>query len=368
MTIVGTRPELIKMSRVIAALDKQMNHLLVHTGQNHDFELNQIFFEDLEIRRPDFFLNAAGTSAISTISNVLVKIDEILESENPDAVLIYGDTNSCLAVIPAKRRKIPIFHMEAGNRAFDLRIPEEINRKIVDHLSDVNLVLTEHARRYLLDEGLPPELIFKTGSHMREVFDFYQSKIEKSIVLQSLNIKKKGYLLVSLHREENIDDEKIFEQLPSILNGVAERFALPLIVSTHPRTHLRLQSLGENCFSADVRFLKPFSFTDYACLQINAYCVLSDSGTITEEASLLRFPAVTLRNAHERPEGMDSGVLVIAALKLEKVIDAIELAVCTKGPLRDVCDYQNLNVSSQIVQIVLSYTDYINRIVWHKTG
>ncbi|MEL6879671.1 MAG: UDP-N-acetylglucosamine 2-epimerase (non-hydrolyzing), partial [Cyanobacteria bacterium J06607_10] len=327
MTIVGTRPELIKMSRVIAQLDTHTNHVLVHTGQNYDYELNQVFFEDLSIRKPDYFLEAAGSNAAQTISQVIAKADEVLEKESPDALMLYGDTNSCLAILSAKRRKIPIFHMEAGNRCFDQRVPEELNRKVVDHLSDVNMVLTEHARRYLLAEGLRPELIFKTGSHMPEVLTHYWPKIEQSDVLTQMGLAPKAYFLVSAHREENVDNQEALRALLNTLHRLVEEYSLPVIVSTHPRTRIRLEQVGYEAADDKIVFCKPFGFCDYIQLQRQAFCILSDSGTITEEASLMNLPAVTLRNAHERPEGMDVGTLVMSGLTSDRVLESVKMVV-----------------------------------------
>ena len=370
MTIVGTRPELIKMSRVIAELDANTTHVLVHTGQNYDYELNQVFFDDLGIRKPNHFLNAVGENAAQTIGQVIIKADEVLALEQPDAVMLYGDTNSCLAVISAKRRKIPVFHMEAGNRSFDQRVPEELNRKILDHLSDINLVLSEHARRYLLDEGVRPETIIKTGSHMREVLDYYMPKIEASDIVERLGLRPKEYFIVSAHREENVDFPENLRELVLTLNGLAETYGYPVIVSTHPRTRKRLDELGAGSINPLVQFAKPFGFFDYNKLQRDAYCVVSDSGTITEEASLLNLPAITIRNAHERPEGMDEAVVVMSGLRRERVIDAVKLVVQHHkensrviGPIED---YEEKFVSKKIMRIVLSYVDYVNRFVWRK--
>lgn len=371
MTIVGTRPELIKMSRVIAELDQHTQHVLVHTGQNYDYELNQIFFEDLQIRRPDHFLGAVGETAAQTIGQVIIKSDEVLEAEQPDAVLLYGDTNSCLAVIAAKRRKIPVFHMEAGNRCFDQRVPEELNRKVLDHLSDINLVLTEHARRYLIAEGVKPETIIKTGSHMREVLDHYMPKIEQSDVLNRMGLQHRGYFLVSAHREENVDSKENLSDLLQTLNALAETYNIPVIVSTHPRTQKRMDALDGPAPHANVQFLKPFGFFDYIRLQMDALCVVSDSGTIFEEASLLNLPAITIRNAHERPEGMDAGTLVMSGLKKERVLDALRVVIqqfeISRPPVSSVDDYEAKNVSKKILRIVLSYTDYVNRTVWRNS-
>jgi len=372
MTLVGTRPELIKMSRVIAELDKHVNHVLVHSGQNYDYELNQVFFDDLEIRKPDHFLNVAGNTAAKSIADVISKADEVFEKEEPDALLLYGDTNTCLAIIAAKRRKIPIFHMEAGNRCFDQRVPEELNRKVLDHLSDINLVLTEHARRYLIAEGISPETIIKTGSHMQEVLDYYMPKIKASSIIHSEGLEDGKFFIVSIHREENVDTQDNLRELISSLKALVKKYGFPVIVSTHPRTKKRLESLGEQLDDEGplLRFVKPYGLVDYIKLQMSAYCVLSDSGTITEEASLLNLPAVTLRNAHERPEGMDEGTLIMSGLKSERILQSVEVVTSQhrKGerisPI--VRDYEGGKVSKQLVRIVLSYTDYINRTVWSK--
>jgi UDP-N-acetylglucosamine 2-epimerase len=370
MTIVGTRPELIKMSRVMAELDMYTKHVLVHTGQNYDYELNQLFFDELGIRKPDHFLNAVGETAAQTIGQVIIKADEVLGRENPDAVLLYGDTNSCLAVIAAKRHKIPVFHMEAGNRCFDQRVPEELNRKVLDHLSDINLVLSEHARRYLIAEGVRPETIIKTGSHMREVLDFYMPKILASDVLTRLGLQAGKYFLVSAHREENVDVPENLRDLLSTLNALGETYGFPVLVSTHPRTRKRLDALDAGAVNPLVQFAKPFGFFDYNKLQMESACVVSDSGTITEEASLLNLPAVTVRNAHERPEGMDVGTLIMAGLKRERVLDAVRIVMAQHDrngrTMRPVEDYEAGPVSKQILRIVLSYTDYVNRTVWRK--
>jgi UDP-N-acetylglucosamine 2-epimerase len=370
MTIVGTRPELIKMSRVIAELDHHTQHVLVHTGQNYDYELNQLFFEDLAIRKPDHFLEAVGENAAQTIARVIEKSDEVMESEKPDAVLLYGDTNSCLAVISAKRRKIPVFHMEAGNRCFDQRVPEELNRKVLDHLSDINLVLTEHARRYLIAEGVRPETIIKTGSHMREVLDFYMPKIHASNVLARMGLEQGRYFIVSAHREENVDTPENLTDMVETLNALALEYEVPVIVSTHPRTQKRLDALNLGQLDARIQFLKPFGFCDYVKLQMEALCVVSDSGTITEEASLLNLPAITIRNAHERPEGMDVGTLIMAGLKKERVLEAVSVIISQYERIERVIspveDYEAQSVSKKILRIVLSYTDYINRTVWRK--
>lgn len=370
MTLVGTRPELIKMSRVIAELDKQVQHILVHSGQNYDYELNQVFFDDLEIRKPDHFLGVSGETAAQAIADVIAKADAILEREMPDALLLYGDTNTCLAVIAAKRRKVPVFHMEAGNRCFDQRVPEELNRKVLDHLSDINMVLTEHARQYLIAEGIRPETIIKTGSHMDEVLDYYMPKLRQSNVLDRLSLQAGKYFVVSIHREENVDTAENLRDLLQTLRALADAYQYPVIVSTHPRTRKRLEALGEPIDHPLIQFVKPFGFLDYIRLQISAFCVLSDSGTITEEASLLDLPAVTLRNAHERPEGMDQGTLIMSGLKADSVLDAVRVITSqhdgAQRAIPLVPDYQGGPVSMQVVRIVLSYTGYINRTVWRK--
>ncbi|MGF6129823.1 UDP-N-acetylglucosamine 2-epimerase (non-hydrolyzing) [Pseudomonas frederiksbergensis] len=371
MTLVGTRPELIKMSRVIAELDKQVNHVLVHSGQNYDFELNQVFFDELDIRKPDYFLGAAGDTAAKTIAEVISKADEVFETEKPDALLLYGDTNTCLAIIAAKRRKIPVFHMEAGNRCFDQRVPEELNRKVLDHLSDINMVLTEHARRYLIAEGIRPETIIKTGSHMEEVLDYYMPKILTSDVLVREGLEQDKFFIVSAHREENVDTPENLRDLLKTLRALADKYQFPIIVSTHPRTRKRLEAIGESLDHPLIHFSKPFGLLDYIKLQMSAFCVLSDSGTITEEASLLNLPAITIRNAHERPEGMDEGTLIMSGLKVDGVLDAVRVVTSqhdrTQRVIPVVRDYQAGPVSKQVVRVVLSYTDYINRTVWSKS-
>lgn len=371
MTIVGTRPELIKMCRVISLLDKQTHHVLVHTGQNFDRQLNDVFFEDLEIRAPDHYLGAAADTPIGTIAQVLLAIDALLDREKPEAVLIYGDTNSGLAVMAAKRRKIPVFHMEAGNRCFDQRVPEELNRKVIDHLADVNMTLTEHARRYLLAEGLPPALTFKVGSHMAEVIEHFRPKIMRSDVLARLGLQERGYFLVSSHREENVDDPRNLGDLFDSLNALAATYDRRVIVSTHPRTAKKMRSLDGIAIDPRISFLPPFGFLDYVRLQMSAACVVSDSGTITEESSLLGFPAVTIRQTHERPEGMDEGTLIMCGLGRDAVIDAVRFAMETAtGAIpaaRPVSDYTSGPVSRKVVAIVLSYIDYVNRVVWHKS-
>ena len=370
MTVVGTRPELIKLSRVIHELDQHTQHVLVHTGQNYDYELNEIFFQQLEIRKPDYFLNVAGDRVALAIGNVIARTDEVLEKEKPDAFLILGDTNSCLSAIAAKRRRIPVFHMEAGNRSFDDRVPEEINRRIIDHISDINLAYTEHARRYLLAEGIRPETVMKTGSPMKEVLAFYRAGIEASDALKRLKLKEQDYFIVSAHREENIDNEVNFTDLLRSLNQIARHFRKKIIVSTHPRTRKKLQ--GNRRIKCDPRidFMKPLGFFDYVKLQMSAFCVVSDSGTITEESSILNFPAVTIRQAHERPEGMDEGTLIMCGLAAERVVEAVETV--TAQFYRDVHrsrvvpDYDVDDVSKKVVRIILSYTDYVNRRVWYK--
>ena len=370
MTIVGTRPELIKMSRVIAEMDEHVNHLLVHTGQNYDYELNGLFFEDLGIRKPDYFLEAVGDNAVQTIARVIEKSDAIFEKEKPDALLLYGDTNSCLAVISAKRRKIPVFHMEAGNRCFDQRVPEELNRKVLDHLSDINLVLTEHARRYLIAEGIRPETIIKTGSHMQEVLEYYMPQIEKSTILSKLSLQSNQFFIVSAHREENIDSPQNMLDMLETLNALAEKYQIPVIVSTHPRTKKKLDSMELGKLNPLVEFLKPFGFCDYIKLQMEALCVVSDSGTITEEGSLLNLPAITIRNAHERPEGMDVGTLIMSGLKKDRVLDAVKVIIAQYDKIKRVMhvvpDYEGGPVSKKILRIVLSYVDYVNQTVWSK--
>ena len=370
MTIVGTRPELIKMSRVIAEFDQHTQHILVHTGQNYDYELNQVFFEDLGIRKPNYFLEAAGENAAQTIGQVIMKADEVMEKEQPDAVMLYGDTNSSLSVIAAKRRKIPVFHMEAGNRCFDQRVPEELNRKVLDHLSDINLVLTEHARRYLIAEGIRPETIIKTGSHMREVLDYYMPSIQKSDVLSRLGLESSKYFIVSAHREENVDTPANLLDLVEMLNALASTYGYPVIVSTHPRTRKRLDALEIGELNPFIQFVKPFGFHDYIKLQMETLCVVSDSGTITEEASLLNLPAVTIRNAHERPEGMDVGTLIMSGLKKDDVLDAVKVIITQhkKGirVMSAVDDYESGPVSKQLLRVVMSYVDYINRTIWQK--
>ena len=370
--MVGTRPEIIKLSRVIAELDKHTEHTLVHTGQNYDYELNEIFFEQLGIRKPDYFLNAACDQATETIGNIIIKSDEILEKIKPDAFLLYGDTNSCLSVISAKRRKIPVFHMEAGNRCFDQRVPEEINRKIVDHLSDINMPLSEHARRYLIAEGISPETIIKTGSPMKEVLLYHQNNIEKSEVLVKEHLTKGSYFIVSTHREENVDSETNFNNLLDSLNAITFKYNKKIIVSTHPRTRKKLESIGFANENPLIEFMKPFGFLDYIKLQMNAFCVISDSGTITEESSILHFPAITIRQAHERPEGMDEGTLIMTGLDANRILESIDVVTSqhieNQNIIKTIPDYETVNVSKKVLRIILSYTDYINRTVWHKTN
>ncbi len=370
MTIVGTRPEIIKLSRVIYELDQHTEHVFVHTGQNYDYELNEIFFQQLGIRKPDFFLNAAGDTLAQTVGQVIAKADEVMNAVQPDALLLLGDTNSCLAAYPAKRRKIPLFHMEAGNRCFDQRVPEEINRKIIDHLSDINMPYTEHARRYLLMEGLKPETVIKTGSPMKEVLTFYRPSIEASDVLDRMTLRPGGYFVVSAHREENVDSEKNFRDFLVTLTAIARKYDRPVIVSTHPRTRKRLESLKLAGWDERIRFLKPLGFFDYVKLQMNAFCVVSDSGTITEESSILNFPSVTIRQAHERPEGMDEGTLIMCGLMSEDVLQAIEVVAAQVSAghriFKLVSDYDVDNVSRKVLRIILSYTDYINRTVWFR--
>ena len=370
MTIVGTRPEIIKLSRVIAELEKYTDHVLVHTGQNYDYELNEVFFNEMGIKKPDFFLDAAGPNPAVTIGNVIAKSDELMAEVMPDAVLLYGDTNSCLSVISAKRRKIPVFHMEAGNRCFDQRVPEEINRKIVDQLSDINMTLTEHARRYLIDEGIRPETIIKTGSSMGEVLAHHKQDILDSDVLDRLGLQEREFFIVSTHREENVDSEKNFTDLLQSLNAIAKHYRKKVIVSTHPRTRKKLEEIDAKDFDPLIEFMKPLGFFDYIALQMHSYCAISDSGTITEESSLLGFPAITIRQAHERPEGMDEGTLIMSGLKSEDVISAINIVTQQWEEDEDVIsivnDYDLDNVSKKVVRIILSYIDYINRTVWKK--
>ena len=369
VTVVGTRPEIIRLSRVIPELDKYCEHILAHTGQNYDYELNQIFFDDLKIRKPNHFLDAAGANGAETIGKVIIAVDRLLDKENPDAVLVLGDTNSCLAVIPAKRRKIPTFHMEAGNRCFDMRVPEEINRRIVDHTSDVNLTYSSIAREYLVSEGLPSDMIIKTGSPMNEVLSYYLPKINSSNILKRLKLKKQQFFIVSAHREENIEPTVNFGKLIDTLNALAENYQLPVIVSTHPRTQKRIDDVGAK-LNESIRLIKPLRFTDYNRLQMTAKVSLSDSGTINEEASILNFPALNLREAHERPEGMEEAVVMMVGLEVERVMQGLGILENqlrgTQRSLRQVADYSMPNVSEKVVRIIHSYTDYVNRVVWKR--
>lgn len=369
VTVVGTRPEIIRLSRVLARLDEHCEHILVHTGQNYDYELNQVFFDDLGVRKPDYFLNSATGGAAQTIGNIIIAVEEVLAQVQPEAMLVLGDTNSCLSVIPAKRRKIPIFHMEAGNRCFDQRVPEETNRRIVDHTADVNLTYSSIAREYLLREGLPPDMVIKTGSPMFEVLTHYRPNIEASDVLSRLGLEPGGFFVVSAHREENIESPQTFGKLVAVLNAVAEDHGLPVIVSTHPRTQKRIDATGTS-FHNQVKLLKPLGFHDYVKLQMSARAVLSDSGTINEESSILNFPALNLREAHERPEGMEEAAVMMVGLEVDRVRQALAiLATQPRGDdrgLRQVFDYSMPNVSDKVVRIIHSYTDYVNRVVWRK--
>lgn len=369
MTVVGTRPEIIRLSRVMATCDQYFDHVLVHTGQNYDYELNEIFFTDLGIRKPDHFLNAAGATGAETIGNVIIAVDKVLEEVQPEALLVLGDTNSCMAVIPAKRRKIPTFHMEAGNRCFDMRVPEEINRRIVDHTADINLTYSTIARDYLLAEGLPADQVIKTGSPMFEVLNHYKAKIEASDVLERLGLNEHQYFIVSAHREENINSDQNFLDLVEMLNAVAEKYQYPVIVSTHPRTRKRIEELNIE-FHPLIQLLKPLGFSDYNKLQLSAKATLSDSGTINEESSILNFPALNLRQAHERPEGMEEAAVMMVGLTAERILQGLEiLDHQPRGEerlLRLVADYSMPNVSEKVARIILSYTDYVNRVVWKK--
>jgi len=369
MTIVGTRPEIIKLSRVMAKLDEFCDHTIVHTGQNYDYELNEIFFTDLNIRKPDRFLEAAGETAAETIGKVIIAVDRVLADVKPEALLVLGDTNSCLSVIPAKRRKIPVFHMEAGNRCFDQRVPEEINRRIVDHAADINLTYSAIARENLLHEGIPPDTVIKTGSPMLEVLTHYKDKIETSDVVRRLGLTESGFFMVSAHREENIDSDANFTRLVDVLNRVAETYRLPVVVSTHPRTQKRIDETGAK-FSNHIQLLKPLGFSDYVHLQTRARTVLSDSGTITEESSILNFPALNIREAHERPEGMEEASVMMVGLDAGRVVQALEIVGSqprgAERLLRLVSDYSMPNVSDKVLRIILSYTDYVNRNVWCK--
>jgi len=370
MTIVGTRPEIIKLSEVMKELDKHTNHVVVHTGQNYDYELNEIFFEQLGVRRPDFFLEAVKGTVSETIGDIIAKADKVIADEKPDAVLVYGDTNSCLSVIPAKKRKVPIFHMEAGNRSFDQRVPEEINRKIVDHLSDINMPLSEQARDYLISEGVRPETIIKTGSSMLEVLNVNMEKIQTSDILKKEGLTPQKYMLMSIHREENVDSEQNFSDLLESIDEMGQVYKMPIIISTHPRTRKKLEAIGYENQNPLIRFSKPYGFHEYNKLQMEAFCVISDSGTIAEEGSLLNLPAITIRQAHERPEGMDEGTLIMSGLNKDRIIEAIDVVTKqhdkNKRPMKVVADYNADNVSKKIVRIILSYTDYVNRTVWHK--
>lgn len=369
MTVVGTRPEIIRLSRVMAALDQHCEHIIVHTGQNYDFELNQVFFDDLGVRKPDYFLNAAGSSGAETIGNVIISVDKVLAEINPDAMLVLGDTNSCMAVISAKRRKIPTFHMEAGNRCFDMRVPEEINRRIVDHTADVNLTYSSIARDYLLAEGLPADRVIKTGSPMFEVLNHYMAQIDGSDVLERLSLKEREFFVISAHREENVDTPKNLHKLAAILNGLAEKYGFPVIVSTHPRTRKRIEEQGVS-FHPLVQLLKPMGFHDYNKLQKLAKAVLSDSGTISEESSIMNFPALNIREAHERPEAFEEASVMMVGLEVERVFQALQVLESQPSGddrlLRPVYDYSMPNVSDKVVRIVHSYRDYVMRVVWKQ--
>jgi len=369
MTVVGTRPEIIRLSRVMAALDKHVEHVIVHTGQNYDYELNQVFFDELEIRKPDYFLESACTTACETVGNIISKVDHILAEVQPDALLILGDTNSCLAAYPAKRRKIPVFHMEAGNRCFDQRVPEEINRKIVDHISDINMPYSSISREYLIREGLPPDRTIKTGSPMYEVLHHYADKIDSSDILSRLNLNEYDYFVVSCHREENIDSPRQFAKLSVLLNGLGETYQKRVIVTTHPRTRKRLET-EKVCLSDRIELMNPMGLPDYVKLQKHSFAVLSDSGTITEESSILNFPALNIREAHERPEGMEEGAVIMTDLDIGNVLEALRVLESqgrgNDRTLRIVDDYNVPNVSDKVVRIILSYTDYVNRCVWKK--
>ena len=369
VTVIGTRPEIIRLSRVLAKLNEYCEHIIVHTGQNYDFELNEIFFNDLSVRKPDYFLDAAGENGSETIGNVIIAVDKVLDKIKPDALLVLGDTNSCMAVIPAKRKKIPVFHMEAGNRCFDQRVPEEINRRIVDHTADINLTYSSIAREYLLREGLPPDMVIKTGSPMNEVLAYYRSGIEESDILERLGLVEGQFFVISAHREENIDSDKNLDKLVYILNEIGRSYNLPVIVSTHPRTKKRLDD-ADIKFNENIRLLKPLGFKDYNKLQLTSKAVLSDSGTINEESSILNFPALNIREAHERPEGMEEAAVMMVGLEVERVMQAlVVLANQPRGKerlLRQVADYSVTNVSDKVVRIIHSYTDYVNRVIWKK--
>jgi len=370
MTIVGTRPEIIKLSEVMKELDRHVDHVIVHTGQNYDYELNGVFFEDLDVRKPDIFLEAVKGTPSETIGDIIAKADKIFDEIKPDALLIYGDTNSCLSVIPAKKRKIPIFHMEAGNRCFDQRVPEEINRKIVDHLSDINLPLSEQARDYLIAEGIKPETVIKTGSPMTEVLYANMVKVKSSDVLVREGLQKNNYIVMSIHREENVDSPSNFSDLLESIDALTDKYAMPIVISTHPRTRKKLDEIGYRTKNSLIRFSKPFGFHDYNSLQMNAFCVISDSGTIAEEASILNLPAVTIRQAHERPEGMDETTVIMSGLSKTRVIDSVEIATSHNSEairaIKPVKDYEADNVSKKILRIIVSYIDYVNRTIWHK--
>ena len=370
MTIVGTRPEIIKLSQVMKELDRHVEHTIVHTGQNYDYELNELFFEQLEIRKPDIFLEAVKGTPSETIGDIIAKADKVFDEVQPDALLIYGDTNSCLSVIPAKKRKIPIFHMEAGNRCFDQRVPEEVNRKIVDHLSDINLPLSEQARDYLIAEGIKPETIIKTGSPMTEVLNANMEKIKSSDILEREGLKPRAYIVMSIHREENVDSPKNFSDLLESIDELTQKYNMPIIISTHPRTRKKLEDIGYQNENPLIRFSRPYGFHEYNHLQMNAFCVISDSGTIAEEGSILNLPAVTIRQAHERPEGMDETTVIMSGLNKTRVIHAVEVATAHNSQdiraIKPVKDYEADNVSKKVLRIILSYVDYVNRTVWHK--
>ena len=369
MTIIGTRPEIIKLSEVLKELDKYTDHIIVHTGQNYDYELNELFFDQLGLRKPNFFLDAIKGTPSETIGDIIIKTDKLISEIKPDALLVYGDTNSCLAVIPAKKRKIPIFHMEAGNRCFDQRVPEEINRKIVDHLSDINLPLSEHARQYLIKEGIKAETIIKIGSPMMEVLNANMNQISNSKILEVEKLQKNKYFLMSIHREENVDSPQNFKDLLDTIDAITDTYKMEIIISTHPRTRKKLEEINYTSSNKLIRFSKPYGFYEYNNLQINAFCVISDSGTITEEGSILNLPAITIRQAHERPEGMDEGTVIMSGLKKERVMEAINVATKHANenrPFKLISDYDTNNVSKKVLRIILSYTDYINRTVWNK--
>lgn len=369
MSVVGTRPEIIRLSRVLDKLDQYCEHIIVHTGQNYDYELNEVFFTDLGVRKPDYFLNAAGKNAATTIGQIIIKIDEVLEQVQPEAMLILGDTNSCISAIPAKRRKIPIFHMEAGNRCFDQRVPEETNRRIVDHTADINMTYSSIARDYLLSEGLPPDRVIKTGSPMYEVLNHYMEQIDNSDILNRLGLQQKAFFVVSAHREENVDSPKQLEKLANILNTVADKYDLPVIISTHPRTRNRFEAVGIE-FHKNIKLLKPMGFHDYNHLQKHALAVLSDSGTISEESSIMNFPALNIREAHERPEAIEEGSVMMVGLEIDRVLQALNIIKTQpRGEdrlLRPVYDYSMPNVSDKVVRIIHSYTDYVKRVVWKE--